>query len=178
MDLSGLISISGMSGLYKVVAQTKNGLVVESLADKKRFSAYSSSKISAMEDISIFSSGDNIPLKEVFRKIFDKEKGGSSIDHKSNDATLKQYFSETVPEYDKERVYISDIRKIINWYNTLQQQGLLNKEEEEDSKESDEKPKVKAVEEKAPKTPKAKSSSQKPTKATIIKTQTKRKTGV
>lgn len=183
MNLTGLISISGMSGLYKVVAQAKNGLIVESLLDKKRFSAYSSAKISALEDISIFTSEDNIPLKDVFQKIYDKEKGGPSVNHKSDDSTLKQYFEQAVPEYDKDKVYVSDIRKVINWYNILQQQGLLETKEEETAKEGEEKPKVKKVEDKTTKTPKApkvkaKNPSQKPTKATVTKTQTQRKTGV
>ena len=75
MDLSGIISIAGMSGLFKVIAQTKNGLIVESLIDKKRVQAFSTQQISALEDVSIYSTGDDVPLKEVFQKIYEKEKG-------------------------------------------------------------------------------------------------------
>ncbi|HEY0030385.1 MAG TPA: DUF5606 domain-containing protein [Bacteroidia bacterium] len=141
MDLSGIISIAGMSGLYKVIAQTKNGLIVESLIDKKRVQAFSTHKISALADVSIYSTADDVPLKDVFQKIFDKEKGGACIDHKSADADLKKYFKAAFAEYDEERVYVSDIKKVLNWYNLLQKDGLLVKKEEE--ADSD-KPKKKA----------------------------------
>jgi hypothetical protein len=145
MDLSGIISIAGMSGLHKVVAQTKNGLIVESLIDKKRAQAFSTNKISALEDVSIYSTGDDVPLKEVFQKIYDKENGAPCIDHKSPDAELKKYFKAVFAEYDEDRVYVSDIKKVLSWYNALQKDGLLDKKEE--SKED--KPKVKAAAEKA-----------------------------
>src|ERR1700749_2931681 len=140
MDLSGIISIAGMSGLYKVVAQTKNGLIVESLTDKKRVPAYSTHKVSALEDVSIYSTGDDVPLKDVLQKIYDKEKGAPCIDHKQAEAELKKYFKAVFPEYDEERVYVSDIKKVLSWYNLLQKDGLLDKKEE--SAETD-KPKVK-----------------------------------
>ncbi len=130
MDLTGIISITGMSGLYKVIAQTKNGLIVESVLDKKRIPAYSTHKVSTLEDVSIYSTGDDVPLKDVFQKIYDKEKGGACIDHKSPDADLKNYFKAAFPEYDEDRVYVSDIKKVLNWYNTLQKEGLLEKKEE------------------------------------------------
>ena len=98
MDLSGIISIAGMSGLYKVIAQTKNGLIVESLIDKKRVQAFSTHKISALEDVSVYSTNDDVPLKEVFQKIYDNEKGGACIDHKSPDAELKKYFKTVFAE--------------------------------------------------------------------------------
>lgn len=141
MDLSGIISIAGMSGLYKVIAQTKNGLIVESMIDKKRVQAFSTHKISALEDVSIYSTGDDVPLKDVFQKIYDKEKGGAAIDHKSADAELKKYFKTAFPEYDEERVYVSDIKKVLNWYNTLQKDGSLEKKAESES----DKPKIKAA---------------------------------
>ena len=140
MDLSGIISIAGMSGLYKVIAQIKNGFIVESLIDKKRVPAYSTNKVSALDDVNIYSTGDDVPLKDVFQKIYDKESGGPAIDHKSPDVELKKYFKEVFPEYDEERVYISDIKKVINWYNLLHKEGLLEKKEET---AEDEKPKIK-----------------------------------
>lgn len=130
MNISGIISIGGMSGLYKVVAQTKNGLIVESLIDKKRVPAYATHKVSTLEDVSIYSTGDDVPLKDVFQKIYDKEKGAPCIDHKSPDAELKNYFKSVFPEYDEDRVYVSDIKKVLNWYNLLQKEGLLEKAEE------------------------------------------------
>lgn len=130
MDLNGIISISGMPGLYKVVGQTKNGFIAESLIDKKRIPAYSHYKVSSLEDISIFSTGDDVPLKDVLQKIADKENYGAAIDTKKADDELKKYFGEAFAEYDKDRVYISDIRKVINWYNLLQKNDLLKAKEE------------------------------------------------
>ena len=147
MDLSGIISIAGMPGLYKVVAHSKNGLIVESLIDKKRFPAYSSSKVSALEEISVFTTGEDMPLKDVLQKIADKEKMGPAIDNKSKDEELKKYFGEAMPDYDKERVYTSDIKKIIGWYNLLQRNDLLKdkpEDKKEEGKEGEEKSKVKA----------------------------------
>ncbi len=179
MNLSGIISIAGMSGLYKVIAQSKNGLIVESLTDKKRMPAHSTSRVSALEDVSIFSTGDDVPLKDVLQKIYDKEKGGQSIDAKSAESELKKYFKGVFAEYDEERVYVSDIKKVINWYNALHKEGLLEKKEE---KATEEKPKVKAsAETKAATTKtKAKATTVKPVKtaSSKVKTQGVRKTGV
>ena len=182
MDLSGIISVAGMSGLYKVISQTKNGFVVESLLDKKRVPVYASQKISALDDISIFSTAEDVPLKDVFKKILEKEKEGPAIDHKSNDVELKKYFEEVLPEYDKDRVYTSDIKKVLNWYNTLQKQDLLKTKEEEKVAETEEKTKLKiGADEKARQAIKAthKDVSGKPikTSSSKVKTQTVRKTG-
>jgi hypothetical protein len=130
MDLKDIMSISGKSGLFKSVAQTKNGLIVESIVDKKRFPVYISDKVSALEDISIFTNDKDLPLKDVMDMIFKKENGGPCIDPKIDDAKLKKYFEEVLPDYDKERVYVSDIRKLFTWYNLLQSHGLLKMEEE------------------------------------------------
>ena len=128
MDLTKVISISGIGGLHKVIAKAKNGFVVESLIDGKRMQAYSHFKISGLEEISMFTTKEDILLKEVYKKIFEKENGGQSIDHKSSDDELKKYFQTVIPEYDKTRVRISDIRKSIQWYNILQKTDLLTKE--------------------------------------------------
>jgi hypothetical protein len=130
MDLSGIISISGMSGLYKVVAQSKNGIIVESLVDKKRVPAYSSYKISGLEDISVFTTGEDMPIADVFQKMYDNLNGGAGPDSKLKDDELKKFFTEVLPDYDKDRVYTSDIKKIISWYNILQKSGQLDKKEE------------------------------------------------
>ena len=130
-----MISISGMPGLYKVIAQTKNGFIVESLLDGKRIPAYSHYRISGLDDISVFTTGEDKPLKDVYKAIFEKEKGGPAIDHKSKDEELKKYFESAVPDYDKERVHISDIRKALQWYNILQKTDLLTKEPEQNEDE-------------------------------------------
>jgi hypothetical protein len=181
MDLSGIISISGMPGLYKVVAQSKTGLIVESVLDKKRIPAYSTYKISALEDISVFTTGDDMPLSEVFQKIYDKTKGGPAVDHKADDKELKKFFGEALPEYDEERVYISDIRKMINWYNMLQKNDMLKQKQEEKADESGDKSEKKAkVEDKPKATPKAKPkdvAKSVKTSAPKVKAQGVRKTG-
>ena len=132
MDLSKIISISGMSGLYKVVAQGKAGLIVESMADKKRMPVHASSKVSVLDNISMYlSSGDNIPVAEVLKKIFDKQAGAAGPDAKSADAELVKFFAEVLPDYDKEKVHTSDIRKAIVWYNLLQKTDIFTAKEEE-----------------------------------------------
>ncbi len=133
MDISKVIAIAGMPGLYKVVAQAKNGVIVESLVDKKRVPAFNSHKISALTDISVYTSGEDLPLKDVFQKIFDKEAGAKCPDPKAHDEKgLRDYMLTVVPEYDAERVHISDLRKMFAWYNMLQVSGLLTAEEAKD----------------------------------------------
>ncbi|MFI5150881.1 MAG: DUF5606 domain-containing protein [Bacteroidia bacterium] len=182
MDLSGVISISGIGGLHKVIAQTKNGVIVESLADKKRFPAYASSKISTLEDISIYTTGDDMPLKDALKKIFDKEKGGAAPDHKAAEAELIKYVGAVIPEYDKERVHISDIRKLINWYNLLQKTDLLTKEPEKNETPHADIAKVSGDTENKHKTPAKKAPASgaqklKKTDAPKVKIQTARKSG-
>jgi hypothetical protein len=136
MDISSVIAIAGMPGLYKVVGQTKNGVICESLIDKKRIPAFNSHKISSLTDISIYTTGEDKPLKEVLQAIFDKEKGEKCLDPKTTDEKgLRDYMKTVLPEYDEERVHTSDIKKLFNWYNLLHGSGLLTAEE----KEADEK---------------------------------------
>jgi hypothetical protein len=127
--LKGILSVSGQSGLFKLVAESKNNIIIESLETFKRMPVHSTSKVSALEDIAIYTDNDDVPLKDVFRAISEKENGGPAISPKASDYELKAYFEKVVPEYDKARVYISDIKKVLSWYNTLQQKELLNFEE-------------------------------------------------
>ena len=131
MKLKDILAISGMPGLYKVVAQAKNGVIVESLIDKKRFPAFSSHKISSLEDIIVYTSEDDMPLKDIIKSISEKHNGGPSIDTKIEDKKIRAYFEEVLPTFDKERVYTSDIKKLINWYNLLQKNDLLNFDDED-----------------------------------------------
>jgi hypothetical protein len=129
MDISGIISISGMGGLFKVTGQLKNGLLAKSLVDGKNVPVYASNKVSALEDISVFCESDDIPLKDVFEKIKDKENGGPALDaKKAEDKAIIAYFGEVLTDYDRDRVYKSDMRKIISWYNLLQANDLLKDE--------------------------------------------------
>jgi len=131
MDLSKILSISGKPGLYKVLAQTKNGAVVESIPDGKKFTAFSHQRISTIEEISIFAEGEDLPLKEVLKVIYEKLNGQPALSHKSDGAELKEFFEGTVPNYDRENVYVSDIKKVIHWYNLLLENNLLDFSEEE-----------------------------------------------
>src|ERR1700751_4825992 len=140
MDVSGIISISGMPGLYKVVGQMKNGVIAESLTDKKRRPVLSNQQISTLEDISMFTTGDNKPVAEILKTIFEKEKGGKCIDHKADEKEITAYFESILPDYDKERVHVSNMRKLFNWYNTLQETGNLKLKE--DGEKTDEKVKI------------------------------------
>jgi hypothetical protein len=130
MNLKDILSITGKPGLYKNVAHSKNGVIVESISDGKRFPVFANDKISSLEEISIFTTGDDISLRVVFKKIFDQEKGGPSADPKSSDKLLREYFKGILPEYDEERVYVSHIRKILVWYNLLQSHQLIVWEDE------------------------------------------------
>jgi hypothetical protein len=136
--LKGILSISGQSGLFKMVAEAKNNIIVESLETLKRMPVHSTSKVSALEDIAIFTENGDVPLKDIFKAISDKENGGLAISPKSSGNELKAYFEKIVPEYDKDRVYISDMKKVLLWYNTLMQNDLLNfSEAEEGSKKAE-----------------------------------------
>lgn len=134
--LKEILSISGKPGLQKLVSNSSNAIIVESLIDGKRFPAYSNSKIIALEDISIYTETEDLPLKEVFKRIYTKEEGKQILSHKEANEKIIAYFNEIVPEYDKDRVYTSDMKKIIQWYNLLTEKGLLNFTEEEEKKES------------------------------------------
>lgn len=145
MNLTGIIAISGKSGLYKVLAQGKNNIIVESLEDKKRVPAYASDRISALDDISIYTYDEDKPLKEIFISIFEKESGKETISHKEDQSKLKSYLLEILPNFDQERVYASDIKKIFQWYNLLLKAGALVIEEvKEETEEAPKEKKTKA----------------------------------
>ena len=125
MNLEGLISITGKSGLFKVISQGKNALIVESLADKKRIPITSRYHANTLEDIGVYTYEDTKPLAEIFDIIALKEQARQCISHKAEKDKLIAYFTDIVPEFDKDRVYISDIKKVIQWYNTMETAGLI-----------------------------------------------------
>ncbi len=135
MDLSKILAIAGKPGLYKMLAQTKNGLVVEGIPEGKKFTAFSHERISTLEEISIYTEGEDMPLKEVLKAIYDKVEGAEALSHKSSNEELKSFFEDAIPDYDKENVYVSDIKKVINWYNSLHKLDLLDFTEEEKEEE-------------------------------------------
>ena len=135
MNLKDILSISGESGLFKFVAQGRNAIIVEHLETKKRRTANSTTKVSSLTDISIFTENEDLQLGKVFDLIFEKENGGPAIDSKSDAVKIKTYFQEILPEYDKDRVYVSDMKKVVLWYNILQKLGQLVKDEPEPVKD-------------------------------------------
>ena len=124
--LKEILAISGQGGLFKVISQAKNAIIVESLIDGKRMPAHASARISALEDISVYTIDGDVKLAEVFKVISDKENGGVAVSGKANNDQLKAYFETILPDYDKNRVYVSDIKKIITWYNLLAEKSLLD----------------------------------------------------
>lgn len=127
--LKDILAISGQPGLFKMVSKGTNSVIVESLLTGKRFPAFSSHKITSLEDIAIFTHSDEIPMKDVLKKIAEKENSGKTIDPKSSDTELKNFFKQLLPDYDDNRVYTSDIKKVVGWYNLLQEKEMLNFEE-------------------------------------------------
>lgn len=150
MNLESIISITGKPGLYKVLSQVKNGLIVESIIDGKRMPIYASEKVSALTDISIYTYDSDIPLSEIYDKIFDKTAGKAAIDHKAKPEELRNYLKDIVEDFDQERVYNSDLKKLFQWFNVLAENGLLKQDEKKDKKKDapakkDAKPKKAAV---------------------------------
>lgn len=132
--LKEVLSISGKSGLFKLVSQGKNMLIVESMSDKKRQPAYSHEKIVSLADVAIFTEDEEKPLAEVFTLIKEKESGKAcSISPKSSNKDLNSYFAEVLPNYDRDRVYPSDIKKVITWYNLLIENGIVDFEIKEET---------------------------------------------
>ncbi|QSW89739.1 MULTISPECIES: DUF5606 domain-containing protein [Flavobacterium] len=125
MNLDKILAISGKPGLYVLKVQTRTGFVAESLLDGKKITVNLKSNVSLLSEISIYTYEGEKPLTEVMQKIAVKENKGQAISHKEDNATLNAYFKEILPEYDEERVYPSDIKKVLNWYNTLQAKGLV-----------------------------------------------------
>lgn len=139
MDLTGIISITGRPGLYLVVAQGKNNIIVESLTEKKRFPAYSSDRISALDDISIYTIEKDFPLKDVFLRILEKENGKETLSHSEDISVLQKYMLEILPDYDQDKVYVSDIKKVFQWYNILLKAGRIKLPETKEDKAEEKK---------------------------------------
>jgi hypothetical protein len=139
MDLTKIVSISGKPGLYKVAAQGKNNVVVESLLDGKRFPAFSHDRMSSLEEISIFTTGEDLLLKEVFRSIHDKMGETLDFDAKSlSNQELGEKFAQIVPDFDADAVYPSDMKKVFTWYQLLMEKQLLDFSEADEASPADE----------------------------------------
>lgn len=133
--LKEIISISGHSGLFKFISQGRQGIIVESLTDGKKMNVPVTAKVSALSDIAVFTDSGEISLREVFQKIQTLEDSKPAINPKSDSKEIVKYFSKALPDYDRDRVYTSDIKKIITWYNQLQSYNLLDILKEEENQE-------------------------------------------
>lgn len=142
MNLEKILSISGKPGLYVLKVQTRTGFVAESLADGKKISVSLKSNVSLLSEISIYTYEGEKPLVEIMTNIAAKENNGPAISHKEDNATLMSYFREVLTDFDEERVYPSDVKKILNWYNTLQAKGLVVTEEATTAEVVEEAPEV------------------------------------
>lgn len=141
MGLEKILSVAGKPGLYKLITQTRTGFVAESLLDGKRITVSLRASVSVLSEIAIYTLEEEVPLREVFEKIQSKEDGGkTSISHKDEKIKLEEYFFEVLPNYDEDRVYVSDIKKVIQWYNILTDNKItdFSSEKEEASDASEE----------------------------------------
>lgn len=137
--LKTILSIAGKPGLYKLVSQGRNMLIVESLSDKKRFPAYGNEKIISLGDIAMYTDAEDIPLSQVLTNVKNKENGQSaSLDpKKASQDELKAYMAEVLPSFDRDRVHASDIKKLISWYNLLIAAGITEFEAKEEQEEAE-----------------------------------------
>ena len=119
MFLDGILAIAGQQGLFKLVSKGKNNVIVESMITGKRMPAFATSRISTLDDVAIYTVDEDIPLKVVFTNIFEKFEGEKILQNKPTNNDYKEFMEIALPDFDKDRVYISDIKKVVNWYNTL-----------------------------------------------------------
>jgi hypothetical protein len=140
MGLEKILSISGKPGLYELKTQTRTGFLAESLLDGKKISVSAQQNVSLLSEIAIYTLTEEVPLRQIMQKIKDKENGEKAISHKEDKLKLEEYFFEILPDYDEDRVYASDIKKIIQWYNLLQEKGMMDFSEPE----NEETPELKA----------------------------------
>lgn len=138
MDLSLIFNVPGKPGLYKLISQGKNSAIMESLVDKKRAPFFGLDKMSSLAEIAIYTEAEEMPLADVFRAIHKKENGGACLGHKEDAKKVRDYFAVVLPTYDRERVYESNIRKVLQWYNLLQKEGLVDQELSEREKAREE----------------------------------------
>lgn len=130
MKLNEILTIVGKSGLHKLVSRSKSGIIVESFIDNKRFPVFGTDRVSTLEEITMFGNSEDLPLKTIFKAIYDIENGGKAIDPKSSNEDLKKYMLKVFPDYNPDKVYVSDMKKLFSWYNQLLDKNMLNFDEE------------------------------------------------
>ncbi|NCT09525.1 MAG: hypothetical protein GW772_05530 [Flavobacteriia bacterium] len=124
MEFNKIIAISGKPGLYQVISQSKNAIIVESLTDKKRLAINATQNVSLLENIAIYTYEEDVPMVKILKSMNEKTEGKEALSHKESDQKLTAFFAEVLPNYDAERVYISNIKKVIQWYNILVKSGM------------------------------------------------------
>jgi ribosome recycling factor len=124
MEFNKIISVTGKPGLFQVVSQSKNSIIVESLTDKKRLAINTTQNVSLLENIAIYTYEEDIPLLIIFKSMFEKTEGKEALSHKESGKKLTAFFVEVLPNYDDERVYTSNIKKVIQWFNLLVNAGM------------------------------------------------------
>lgn len=137
MDLRTVLSVSGKPGLFKLIAHQKSGVVVESLLDGKRTAISANANVSSLGDIAIYTYEEEVPLREVFKAMAEVTEGKEALSHKSSKDDLEDFFGEVLPKFDQERVYASDIKKVVQWFNILVKNDLLSILEEEVSEDAE-----------------------------------------
>lgn len=137
MDLRTVLSVSGKPGLFKLIAHQKNGVVVESLLDGKRTAISANANVSSLGDIAIYTYEEEVPLRDVFKAMAEVTEGKEALSHKSSKDQLEDFFGEVLPKFDQERVYASDIKKVVQWFNILVKNDLLSILREEVSEEAE-----------------------------------------
>ncbi len=139
MDLSNLVAVSGLSGIFKMAKNRKNGLILENIdTEKKKFYSSRKHQFTPLESISIYTYGDTVELHEVFAKMRDQFETNPPVAHKSDNDTLRDYFETILPSFDREKVFISDIKRLIKWFNFLMERNLLEDKPEEENAEAEE----------------------------------------
>ena len=135
--LEGILSISGKGGLFKLVSQGKNVIIVESLAEGVRTPVSSTARVSALQEISMYTVEGDVKLSHVMANIFKAYEGQKAISPKASADELKAFMDKVLPEWDKDRVYTSDIKKLVTWYNILVEKGFVSDKEDEEKKEEE-----------------------------------------
>ncbi len=139
LTLDKILAISQKPGLYRMLTQTRAGIVAESLIDGKKIAVNIHNNISVLSEIAVFTLSEDLPLREVLLKIREKENGNAtSVNPKGSRDELEEYFFSVLPDYDEDRVYASDIKKILQWYNILQSKGLLSSFDNTDNDKDEE----------------------------------------
>ena len=138
MTLEKIISVGGKPGLYEVLTQTRTGVLAASLIDGKSITVSARENVSLLSEIAIYTLTEEMPLGEVFQKIFDHLSGASALSHKSSKDELEAFFFDVLPEYDEDRVYASDIKKVVQWYNLLIGKGVTDFSTQDESETNSE----------------------------------------